>query len=189
MRMNVIIISIKDAINKKCFLPALALSLVVPDICAQYDYPEFFDKKKKVKYNGHTGQGAAYAKWYDENIGKYDISPKTGIGLIDGWECWKLRCGFLHSASIDIDDKISTEETKKHLKIVSSKFSNFDYGIGGISGVEYTEDKKDMVIKIDIANLCGKILAVLEHSYLHDEDFINTTEKELLNHEEINYGI
>ena len=162
MRMNVIIISIKDAINKKCFLPALALSLVVPDICAQYDYPEFFDKKKKVKYNGHTGQGAAYAKWYDENIGKYDISPKTGIGLIDGWECWKLRCGFLHSASIDI---------------------------GGISGVEYTEDKKDMVIKIDIANLCGKILAVLEHSYLHDEDFINTTEKELLNYEEINYGI
>ena len=90
---------------------------------------------------------------------------------------------------MNIQKQLKNQRTKKHLKIVSSKFSNFDYGIGGISGVEYTEDKKDMVIKIDIANLCGKILAVLEHSYLHDEDFINTTEKELLNYEEINYGI
>lgn len=71
-------------------MPALALSLVIPDICAKYDYPDIYNKK--AEYNGHKGQGAAYAKWYDENIGNYDIDPITEIGLIDGSGCWRLRC-------------------------------------------------------------------------------------------------
>ncbi len=38
MRMDKIVDAIEDAIKKRCFLPALALSLVIPDICSQYDY-------------------------------------------------------------------------------------------------------------------------------------------------------
>ena len=86
MRMDKIATAIEDAIEKRCFLPALALTLVIPDICAKYDYPDIYNKK--AEYNGRKGQGAAYSKWYDENIGNYDISPLTGIGLIDGFACW-----------------------------------------------------------------------------------------------------
>ena len=97
MRLGKMVTAIEDAIEKRCFLPALALSLVIPDICAKYDYPEIYK----------NSNGKAYAKWYDENIGNYDIDPMTGVGLIDGKSCWKLRCEFLHSGSIDLDNFMS----------------------------------------------------------------------------------
>lgn len=45
MRMDKIATAIEDAIEKRCFLPALALSLVIPDICAKYDYPDIYEKR------------------------------------------------------------------------------------------------------------------------------------------------
>ena len=101
MKLKQIADEITDAINKQCYLPALALTLVVPDICAKYYYPEIYNKKEE--YNGHRGQGAAYAKWYDECIGKYNVDPETQIGLLDGRSCWRLRCDLLHEGSIELD--------------------------------------------------------------------------------------
>lgn len=178
--MDIIAVAIEDAIEKRCFLPALALSLVIPDICAKYDYPDIYDKR--AEYNGHKGQGAAYAKWYDENIGNYDIDPTTGIGLLDGRSCWKLRCEFLHGGSIDLDDFISVDDKHITFKLVSSKYSDLKCTIGGCSGVMYSEDKKEQEIELDIVNLCGKILVVLKTSYLTNDDFIQATDKEALNY-------
>jgi len=152
--------------------------LVIPDICAKYDYSDIYNRK--AEYNGHKGQGAAYAKWYDENIGNYDIDPTTGIGLIDGKSCW--RCEFLHSGSVDLDDFMSTDDKHIAFKLVSSEYSNLKYGIGGGSGVMYSEDKKEQDIEVDIANFCGKILAVLRYSYLTDDNFIKATENKALNY-------
>lgn len=184
MRMDKIAIAIEDAIEKRCFLPALALSLVIPDICTQYDYPEIY--KGKEAYHGHKGQGAAYAKWYDENIGNYDIDPLTGIGILDGRSFWKLRCEFLHSGSIDLDDFMSTDDKNVTFKLISSQYSNLKYTIGGCSSIMYSEDKKDQEIELDIVNLCGKILAVLRHRYLNNKSFIRITESEALNYIEYN---
>ena len=184
MRIDRIAIAIKDAIEKRCFLPALAMSLIIPDICAKYDYPDIYYKKSK--YKGHSGQGAAYAKWYDENIGNYDIDPITGIGILDGRSCWKLRCEFLHSGSIDLDDFMSVADKHITFKLISSQFSDLNYTIGGCSSVRYSKDKKNQDIELDIVNLCGKILAVLEESYLKDERFICETENKELNYIEYN---
>lgn len=68
--------------------------------------------------------------------------------------------------------------------ITSSKYSNLKYTIGVCSGVAYSEDKKEQDIELDIVNLCGKILAVLRHSYLTDNKFINETENIALNYVE-----
>ena len=174
MRMDKIADAIEDAIEKRCFLPALALSLVIPDICAQYDYPEIYKQK--------GGNGRAYAKWYDENIGNYDINPIMGIGLINGKSCWKLRCEFLHTGSVDLDDFMSADDKHITFKLVSSEYSNMECGIGGVSGVMYSEDKKNQDIELDIVNLCGKILAVLQHSYLNDDNFVKATENKVLNY-------
>ena len=180
MRIDRIASAIEDAIEKRCFLPALALSLVIPDICAKYDYPDIYNKK--AEYNGHKGQGAAYAKWYDEKIGKYDIDSITGIGLIDGRSCWKLRCEFLHSGSIDLNDFMSKDDKHITFKLASSKYSDLKYTIGGCSGVRYSEDKKYQDIDLDVVNFCGEILAVLKHSYLTDNNFVNETDNEALNY-------
>ena len=180
MRMDIIATAIEDAIEKKCFLPALALSLVIPDVCAKYDYPDIY--KKKSEYKGYKGQGAAYAKWYDENIGNYDIDPITGIGILDGRSCWKLRCEFLHSGSIDLDDFMSSDDKDITFKLTSSQHSDLKWTIGGCSSIRYSEDKKKQDIELDIVNLCGKILAVLRNSYLSDDNFVKITENEALNY-------
>lgn len=174
MRMDIIATSIEDAIKKRCFLPALALSLVIPDVCAQYDYPEIYK----------DGNGKAYAKWYDENIGNYDIDPTTGIGLIDGRSCWKLRCEFLHSGSIDLDNFMSKDNKHITFKLTSSQYSNLKWTIGGCSGVMYSEYENNQDIELDVVSLCGKILAVLRHSYLTDDNFIKATENKSLNYKE-----
>lgn len=174
MRMDKIANAIEDAIEKRCFLPALALALVIPDICAKYDYPEIYNQK--------GGNGKAYAKWYDKNIGNYDIDHLTGIGFLDGRSCWKLRCEFLHSGSIDLDDFMSVNDKHITFKLTSSQYSDLKWTIGGCSGVKYSEDKKNQDIELDIVNLCGKILAVLRHSYLTDDKFINETENIALNY-------
>lgn len=180
MRMDRIATAIEDAIKKRCFLPALALSLVIPDICAKYDYPDIYNRQDE--YNGYKGQGAAYAKWYDENIGNYDINPDTGIGLLDGKSCWKLRCEFLHSGSIDLDNFMSKDDKHITFKLTSSQYSDLKWTIGGCSMVTYSEDKKNQDIELDIVNLCGKILAVLRHSYLTNDNFIKSTENKVLNY-------
>ena len=138
MRMDRIAVAIEEAIEKRCFLPALALSLVIPDICAKYDYPDIYNSH--AEYNGHKGQGAAYAKWYDENIGNYDIDPLTKIGLFDGRSCWKLRCQFLHSGSVELDEFMSINGKHIIFKLTSSQYSDFKYTLGGCSGVKYSED-------------------------------------------------
>lgn len=137
MRMDRIATAIEDAIDKKCFLPALALSLVIPDICAKYDYPDIY--KKKAEYKGHKGQGAAYAKWYDECIAKADIDPITGTGLIDGKSCWKLRCDFLHSGTVDLDNFMSDNDKHITFKLTSSKCSDLIVTIGGCSSILNTK--------------------------------------------------
>lgn len=114
--------------------------------------------------------------------GNYDIDPKTGIGLIDGRSCWKLRCEFLHSGSIDLDNFMSVDDKHITFKLISSRYSDLKWTIGGCSAVACSENKKKQDIELDIVNLCGKILAVLRHSYLTDDNFIKATENKALNY-------
>lgn len=65
--------------------------------------------------------------------------------------------------------------------MISSQYSDLEWTIGGCSGVTYSEDKKKQDIEPDIVNLCGKIIAVLRHSYLTDDNFIKVTEYKALN--------
>lgn len=186
MRLESIVESIEYAIQNKCYLPALALTLVLPDICAKYDYPHIYSKKES--YNNHEGQGAAYAKWYDENIAQYNMEPDTKTGLIDGYACWKLRCEFLHEAYIDLDKIMSNEKTQIMFKLIADKNSNFEYMLGGVSSItRFETDEQIEVIhmQIDVSNFCGQILEVLKHSYLNDEKFISETENKKLSYVEL----
>lgn len=43
---------------------------------------------------------------------------------------------------------------------------------------------KNQDIELDIVNFCGKILAVLKHSYLSNDSFMKATENEALKYVE-----
>lgn len=176
MKVDKIISSIEEALQKECFLPALALALVLPDICSKFDYPQIHCKKET--YEGHTGQGAAYSKWYDVNIGDYNTNPVTNIKIFDGWNCWKLRCGFLHDGSIDLE-----KEMNVRFKMTSSRYIE---GALGISGISYSllDSGKAVpnIIDFDISQFCGQIISVVKNSYLNNKEFIGLTERRMLNY-------
>lgn len=191
MRIDKIIQSINDALEKHCYLPALVMTLILPDICAQYEYPRIY--KKKESYENHSGQGAAYAKWYDENIRAYEIPtfPETDfltreigeqhnvLNQVEpkGRDIWKLRCGLFHDGSIDLDDLMSD---KKEIKIRFVLSAHPNSGIRG-GGMVYYQEAKIVDIDLDVATFCKKILSVLEYTYLNDNRFIKWQNEKKLN--------
>lgn len=51
-----------NALSANCYLAALSIALMLPDICGKAAYPNL-----KV--------GDRYKAWYDEFVGKYEIPP------------------------------------------------------------------------------------------------------------------
>ncbi len=193
MRIEMLIDAIEDAIKKKCFLPALTMTLILPDICAKYDYPEIYHGSKKEG----KGIGVAYAKWYDENISQFDkpdyeksdmesesktifqeLADKT---ILTGWQLWKLRCGFLHEGSVDIDKEMCDKDSEVHFKLIATPFSNFEYTLGGVS--KASKQGNHYTVEVDVAQLCGKIIAVLKNSYINEPDFMEKTDMKKINYE------
>lgn len=188
MQLEIIINSIEDAIKKQCFLPALALTLVIPDICAQFEYRDLHKKS----------QGKAYAKWYDKNIAEYDLPDYSHLELdeqdkkefsdlanttaLSGKNLWYLRCSFLHEASIDLNAKMSHNGKKVCFNLTSSKYSGCNILLGAASCAWKNDDA--YYVNIDIAQFCGKILAVLKNSYLTNPKFVEFTDKKNLNYKE-----
>lgn len=98
---------IKDinlALNIKSYLSALALSLTLPDICGQIEYPDFKHD------NGKRNIGKQYAAWFDDwvnhyyadNTGWTEDFSKANNPYFTGEMCYDLRCSFLHAGNSDI---------------------------------------------------------------------------------------
>ena len=98
------------ALDAKAYLSALALSLTLPDVLAQIEYPELEGK-------GHVGQ--RYIRWIDEHYvtkppsKEPDDADLVGTPILnelvskfDGLFFFKLRCSFLHSGNNDISEAI-----------------------------------------------------------------------------------
>jgi hypothetical protein len=196
MKWETFVESIEDALDKECFLPALALTLILPDICSAYEYPIIY--KKKEEYNGHKGQGAAYAKWYDEYIYKYELSDFSSCDVdkhileqaenfqkrstLTGFNCWKLRCGLLHNGELDIDDIWSDKNNQEFVDFKFTVSQGTQCGYGGsvsVSTYSYRTDKK-IEIEMDLVMFCNKILAIFKNVYLTNDDFIKKTEDKSL---------
>jgi len=98
------ITAIRDAIDKECWLPALALALTVPDVLGQVAYPNY-------------GVGRRYRTWFHENV-EHRFADHTGYD--DNWDakrpyftadmCYKLRCEILHAGNDDIDFEYGARE-------------------------------------------------------------------------------
>lgn len=195
MRWDKVVESIEQALDKECYLPALALTLVIPDICAHFDYPQIYGKKED--YMGRQGKGAAYAKWYDENIRKYEIPDYEKCPLekeiiekykeldeksaITGLHCWRLRCRLLHNVSLDIDDIMSDDKYNVSFEFIVSEESPNGYG----GSCRMDETSNHIFIRLNLVTFCKKILAVFKNKYLSDDAFIKSTDNKQLNFIEI----
>lgn len=88
---------IRMALKNGYYNAALALSLTLPDICAQIE----FGKKMEV--------GKRYKSWIDKNFDKYlfDV-PISGFEdqILNSEKIYLLRCYVLHSGNVDIQKKL-----------------------------------------------------------------------------------
>ena len=85
----------RNCIDNGLYEAALALALILPDICGQVEYPAL----KKV--------GERYTKWIDNFVdskGLYDplFDAVGGFEHLESQDIYKLRCAFLHSGDQDI---------------------------------------------------------------------------------------
>ncbi len=87
---------IEKAVDAGAYRAALALALMIPDVCGQIAYPDT------------TSVGNRYRRWFNKYVKKY--YPKTkiheyfGINTFDGYMCYKLRCAYLHSGNSILQD-------------------------------------------------------------------------------------
>lgn len=98
--------SIMEALQKECFLPALALALTIPDICGQVEYPE-------------SNPGTRYKKWFNKYVRQYFSFSVPDLSWVDnsklqncyftGEMCYSLRCAFLHSGNGEISSNTMGE--------------------------------------------------------------------------------
>lgn len=88
---------IENALKNKSYFSALAMSLVLPDICGAAEYPN------------ETSTAKRYIEWYNKYLGEY-MSNDSGNPYLSGEIVYNLRNTFLHAGSPNIDsNKIKDE--------------------------------------------------------------------------------
>jgi len=95
--------SIRADVKHESWFAALALALMLPDICGKLQWPE----EQKT--------GKRYAKWWADNFGiTYQYGSPSDY--VTGDEMWQLRCAYLHEGSSELQNH------KTELSAVIEKF-------------------------------------------------------------------
>lgn len=187
-----IIDQIESALECDLLLPALSLSLTLPDTCGKAEFPNLRGKKR-------------YIKWFDDHIGKYEqkgnfiseegnnhidnINPlfdikdnawyhendETGARIkltyidypyLSGEVVYGLRCMFLHESKHDVGSDIDGINNFE-LILDDNKTGIFSSSASissvMVEGVENKEEIKTLIISV--RELCYKICSTSKHFY------------------------
>ena len=140
---------IAHCIEAKCYYGALALSLTLPDICGQIDYPQ----EKRV--------GLRYVNWFDTFVKPlYFIkSPDAPTNQFDGNSCYALRCAFLHSSNYDLKQQnpsIHIDSFKFHVDIAEKLNAVYN---------SYSFIDGKCIVDLDLYGLCNVITVAAKLYY------------------------
>lgn len=92
--------NIKWSLQNKCYFPALALALALPDMCGMVEYPGECVSKR-------------YVDWYDKYIGEFMAQNCDSNPWLSGEVVYNLRNTFLHQGAPNIDsDKVNEPVNK-----------------------------------------------------------------------------
>ncbi|MBR7033053.1 MAG: hypothetical protein IKI03_05430 [Clostridia bacterium] len=104
------------ALDHECYFAALAIALMLPDICGMAKY--------------HSKGKARYIDWFDEYVGRYEKSPGDDtMPYLSGEVVYSLRCSFLHQGTPNIQkEDIKNEEICKidFFRLLIEKKNSFD---------------------------------------------------------------
>ena len=184
-----VINAIRDALNKECWLPALALSLTIPDVMGQVAYPELVNSK------GKRLVGRQYKRWFHEYVEHrfadhtgFDANSKAKNPYFSAEMCYALRNEILHANNDDIEFTYEFEHEEK----TEDQKEKFDYDYTfelhvnscdnyGAFWVDQGKGKrvvKHVTVCVDVKTLCTAL-------YEEAEKFLQNVDKELLHNHTI----
>lgn len=147
-----LVIQIEHLLEKEFYIPALYLSLIIPDICSKIDYPE---EKKQMN---------RYTKWVYEHIDKNDL-PKgkndSDFQHLDAKRIYSLRNNLFHESKAEFEHDIENLE----FKFLEGK------DIMSSSQVSKNEnDVKSFKIHVSIDDLCRRLCAHTKNYIERDDE-------------------
>lgn len=162
---------IDRALDAEAYMAALALVLTLPDICGKAAYGDMANKNRFNKKE-------RYIKWFDENIGQYEKSPKEENELqmpyLSGEVVYSLRCSMLHQGNPNIDkDKIKDSVNKiDKFVLVVEKRKLFDIYADSSSLTDSIErqDGSYKTYSVNVRRLCLIICETAKHYFLENKD-------------------
>ncbi len=103
--------SIEYAVEKECWIPALALTLTIPSVFGRVEYPDLVNKR------GRPLDKKIYKKWFSEHVehryadeSGWDDDGKAKNPYFNADMCYQLRCELLHAGGDDVDFEFNFEE-------------------------------------------------------------------------------
>ena len=165
---------INRALDAKAYLAALSLTLTLPDILAQVEYPNL------------TEVGKRYTKWMNEFFIPYEHVPSRFDDEMsrqmdklneemDGNFYYQLRNSFLHSGNNDVSKAVKPLDFR-----LSFDEANVTSILGYPSGICYRS------YVLSIPDFCHKICALAEYAY--NEYSADPSKKALLDDSSIKIG-
>ena len=167
---QLLIDDMNNALSANCYLAALSIALMLPDICGKAAYPEL-----KV--------GERYKSWYDEYVGQYENPPmpegvpdNIKMPYLSGEVVYTLRNSFLHQGTPNIEvEKIQAPENKiDKFAIVTESKNEFDI-YSDASGIW---NGKIRTYRVNVRRLC-LIIGLSASAYYKENkfkfDFFNFT--------------
>ena len=159
------------ALDASCYLAALAIALMLPDICGKAAYPDV------------SRTGDRYKTWYNEYVGQFEKCP-VGSGYEDepimpylnGEVIYNLRNSFLHQGTPNIEmGKTKNPESKiNHFELVIEPKNQFDL----YSDCAVVTNEMERSYRVSIRRLC-MILQLTSIAYYKENrdkfDFFNYT--------------
>lgn len=132
------------ALDENCYLAALSIALMLPDICGKAEFPD-------------EGTGKRYKGWFDKYVAPYEKSPFNGednteMPFLSGELVYQLRNAYLHQGNPNIEKASVKEECNKidHFQLVIERKNEFDI-YADASGVR---DDGYRSYRLNIRRLC-----------------------------------
>ncbi|MBC1501975.1 hypothetical protein HB943_15345 [Listeria weihenstephanensis] len=174
--MITIINSIEDALEKECYLPALALALTIPDICGEAAYPDLVDGK------GRRLVGEQYRTWFDDWASKY-FADHTGYSedykkaknpYFTKVMCYELRCAYLHNGKTIIPNfGVNTDDEWDYLYSFELCINGLDmFGeTWGSHSHNNNKKVKEIHVRVNIQKLCESLCLAAREYFKSNEGF------------------
>lgn len=153
---------IKNCLKNDNLWGALALALILPDICG------------KVEDNNKL----RYIRWYDKYVtGEKPSKYPDDVPFINGDLIYKLRCAFLHSGSNDPFDKRESKSTLDDFIFAIGTEKCRSCQMDSISITNPDAGKKRVAIEINLRGLCNDIADAAQVFFENKKEYITHKQK------------